>query len=188
MTLSLQDIKPEQVDALKKQSQVAFDEQIKRMQALVSEKPALQEVLDQKVHPKSLCGCGCSQNICGYFCFEGCGSSCYPHSETIQITASPAVIGPDAPQQGTRVRFVGYATGTGTNVEISNLYLQGSVPDAENLVNVPLSLQLTINQGSLSLYFFEGTRLLAVMLHPSQYASNISGEFSGTGSGTFQLV
>jgi hypothetical protein len=183
---SFQDIKPEQVDALKKQSQAAFDAQIKRQQEVASAKPALKEVLDQKVHPQSLCGCGCQQNICGYFSFEGCGCGCYPQTETIQISASPADIGPNAPQQGTRVRFVGQATGVGTNINISSLYLQGTVPDAENLIGVPLSLQLSISPGSLTLYLFEGQRLLAALVHPAQYAGNISGQFSGSGTGFFQ--
>ena len=183
---SFQDIKPEQVDALKKQSQAAFDAQIKRQQEVVSAKPALKEVLDQKVHPQSLCGCGCQQNICGYFSFESCGGGCYPQTETIQITASPADIGPNAPQQGTAVRFVGQATGIGTNINIPTIYLQGTVPDAENLIGVPLSLQLSISPGSLTLYLSEGPRLLAVLVHPSQYGGNISGQFSGTGTGFFQ--
>lgn len=183
---SFQDIKPEQVDALKKQSQAAFDAQIKRQQEVASAKPALEEVLHQKVHPQSLCGCGCQQNICGYFSFEGCGCGCYPQTETIQISASPADIGPYAPQQGTRVRFVGQATGTGTNINIPTIYLQGTVPDAENLIGVPLSLQLSISPGSLTLYLFEGPRLLAALVHPSQYGGNITGQFSGSGTGFFQ--
>ncbi|MDR8364270.1 hypothetical protein [Pseudomonas sp. JL3] len=181
---SFQDIKPEQVDALKKQSQAAFDAQIKRMQEFVSAKPALQEVLDQKVHPQSLCGCGCQQTICGDFCFESCGGSCFTQPETLQISASPADIGPVG-QQGTTVRFVGQATGTGTGINISNLYLLGTVPNAENLIGVPLMLNLSINSGSLSLYLYDGYhRLVAVLVPP--YGANISGEFSGSGNGYFQ--
>ncbi|WP_040065926.1 hypothetical protein [Pseudomonas batumici] len=188
MTLSLQNIKPEQIDALKKQSQAAFDSQIKSLRELSNTKPALEEVLHQNVHPQSLCGCGCQQYICGYFSFEGCGCGCYPQTETIQITASPADIGPNAPQQGTAVRFVGQVTGTGTNINIPNIYLQGTVPDAENLIGVSLSLQLSISPGSLTLFISEGQRLLTVMVHPSQYAANISGQFSGSGYGIFQLA
>lgn len=181
---SFQDIKPEQVDALKKQSQAAFDAQIKRMQEFASAKPALQEVLDQKVHPQSLCGCGCQQTICGDFYFESCGGSCFTQPETIQISASPADIGPVG-QQGTTVRFVGQATGTGTGINISNLYLLGTAPDAGNLINVPLTLHLSINSGSLALYLYdEWQRLLAVLV--PQYGANIGGQFSGTGTGSFQ--
>jgi len=188
MTLSLQDISSDQVEALKKQSQAAYDSEVKRLQELSSAKPALQEVLHQNVHPQSLCGCGCKQNICGYFNFEGCGCGCGTGTEVIQITASPADIGPNAPQQGTRVRFTGQATGTGTSLNISGVYLQGTVPDAENLVGVQLSLQLAISPGSISLYISEGPRLLAVLVHPQQYSATINGEFFGSGFGTFTLA
>ncbi|MCG6577512.1 hypothetical protein EGM97_22735 [Pseudomonas sp. AF32] len=185
MTLSLQDIQPDQVDALKNQSQAAFDAEVKRMQALSSARPALQDVLHQKVHPQSLCGCGCQQNICGYFNFESCGCGCGPHTEVVQISASPADIGPNAPQQGTPVRFVGQATGTGTNLNISGVYLQGTVPDAENLIGVQLSIQLSISAGSITMFVSEGSRLLAALVHPSQYSANINGEFFGSGFGMF---
>ncbi|MBV4477786.1 hypothetical protein N8H74_25295 [Pseudomonas sp. B2M1-30] len=184
MTLSLQDIKPDQVEAFSKQSRAAFDAEIKSRQAVLSAKPALQEVLNQNVHPQSLCGCGCQQNVCGYFCFEGCGCGCAPHPETIQISSSLAIIGPEAPQQGTKVRFIGQASGSGSNIDISNAYLQGTVPDAENLVNVPLTLQLAINGGTLSLSLYEGNRLLTVLTHPTQYGT-ISGQFFGGGTGKF---
>ena len=188
MTLSLQNINPEQIDALKKQSQAAFDAQIKSLRELSNAKPALEEVLHQNVHPQSLCGCGSRQNICGYFSFESCGGGSYPQTETINISASSAEIGPNAPQQGVTVRFVGQVTGTGTNVDIPNIYLQGTVPDAENLIGVSLLLQLSMSSGSLALYVHEGQRLLTVLVHPSQYGGSISGEFSGSGSGTFQRV
>jgi hypothetical protein len=179
---SLQDIKPEQIDALNKQSQAAFDAQIKRQQEVASAKPALKEVLDQKVHPQSLCGCGCQQTICGFFTFEGCGCGCYPQSETIQISSSLGNIEP----QGVGVKFVGQVTGSGTNINISpGVYLQGIVPDAENLIGIPLTLQLSINSGSLILYLFEGPRLLTALV--PQYGANISGEFSGSGTGIFNL-
>ncbi|KIH84205.1 hypothetical protein UCMB321_2005 [Pseudomonas batumici] len=86
------------------------------------------------------------------------------------------------------MRFVGQVTGTGTNINIPNIYLQGTVPDAENLIGVSLSLQLSISPGSLTLFISEGQRLLTVMVHPSQYAANISGQFSGSGYGIFQLA
>ncbi|MBV4458733.1 hypothetical protein KVG96_12295 [Pseudomonas sp. COR58] len=185
MTLSLQDLKPDQIAEFQKQSQAAFNAEIKRREAVTNAKPALREVLHQNVHPQSLCGCGCQQNICGYFNFNGCGCGCGPHTETIQITTSLCNIGPEAPQQGTPVRFIGQATGTGTNINISNAYMQGTVPDAENLIGVPLTVNLSINQGTLSLAIYEGSRLLAVLIHPSQYAANISGQFFGSGSGMF---
>ncbi|WP_025112456.1 hypothetical protein [Pseudomonas sp. H1h] len=185
MTLSLQDLKPDQIEAFKKQSQVAFDAEIKRRQDVVAAQPALREVLHQNVHPQTLCGCGCQQNICGYFNFSGCGCGCGPQTETIQISSSLCNIGPEAPQQGTSVRFIGQATGTGTSLNISNAYLQGTVPDAENLIGIQLTLQLSINQGALSLAILEGNRLLAVLVHPSQYAANINGQFYGSGFGTF---
>jgi hypothetical protein len=192
MTASLQGITPDQADALKKQSQAAYDAEIKSRQALASQRPALQAALDQKVQTQSLCGCGSQQNICGYFSFEGCGSSCgcAPHTETVQITATPADIGPNAPSQGTMVRFVGQATGTGTgaNIDISNAYLQGTVPDAENLIGIQLSLVLSINPGSIALTLLEGSRVLAVLVHPSQYAANINGQFYGSGIGVFVQV
>jgi hypothetical protein len=185
---SLQDIKPEQIDALNKQSQAAFDAQIKRLRELSNAKPALEEVLHQNVDPQSLCGCGDPQNICGYFNFEGCGDGGYSHTETIQISASPAKIGPNAPQQGAAVRFIGQATGTGTDINLSGIYLQGKVPDAENLIGISLLLQLSISPGSLTLHLYEGQRLLAVLVHPSQYGGSIGGEFSGSGTGYFQLA
>jgi hypothetical protein len=49
-----------------------------------------------------------------------------------------------------------------------------------------LSLHLSISPGSLTLYLFEGQRLLAALVHPAQYAGNISGQFSGSGTGFFQ--
>lgn len=183
---SFQDIKPEQIDTLKKQSQAAFDAQTKHLQEIVSAKPALEVVLHQKVHPQSLCGCGCQQNICGFFSFESYGGGCHQQTETIQITALSANIGPNAPQQGTSVRFIGQATGTGTNLNIPPIYLVGTVPDAENLIGIQLLLQLSISSGSLHLTLSEGQRLLAVLVHPSQYDGNISGQFFGTGSGSFQ--
>lgn len=186
MTLSLQDIKPEEIDALKKQSQAEFDAEIQRRDAVVSAKPALQEVLHQKVHPQTLCGCGCRQNICGFFNLEGCGCGCSPHTETVQISSSLANIGPNAPQNGTPVRFIGQATGTGTNLDINDVYLQGIVPDAENLIGIQLSLQLSINQGELSLAVLEGNRLLAVLVHPANSEGNIDGQFYGSGIGMFQ--
>lgn len=180
---SLQDIKPEQVDALNQRSQAAFDEQIKRMAELARAKPMLQEVLDQKVHPQSLSGLGGQQTICGYFNFVNCGSGCYPHTETIQISALSADIGPNA-QQKIPVRFVGQATGTGTDINLSGIYLQGTVPEAANLINIQLTLQLSIHSGSLTLYVFEGPRLLAALV--PQNGVNIGGAFSGNGTGAFQ--
>src|SRR5450830_345667 len=186
MTLSLQNIKPEQIDGLTKQSQAAFDAQIKRLRALSNANPALEEVLHQNVQPQSLCGCGSRQNICGYFSIESSGGGSYPQTETIQISASTAEIGPNAPQQGTTVRFVGQVTGTGTNVNIPNIYLQGTAPDAGNIIGVSLLLQLSISSGSLALYLHDGQRLLAVLVHPSLYGGSISGQFSGSGNGVFQ--
>lgn len=188
MNTPVQDIAPDQVKALATQSRAAYDEAIKNRQTLVSKKPSLQAAFDQKVQPQSLCGCGCQQNICGYFSFEGCGCGCGPHTETVEITAYPADIGPNAPQQGTPVRFVGQATGTGTDVDISNVYLQGTVPDAENLIGIQLSLELSIYPGSITLTLLEGPRVLAVLVHPQQYAANINGQFYGTGMGVFQMA
>ncbi|HWW04778.1 hypothetical protein [Collimonas sp.] len=187
MNLSLQDIKPELVNELNKQSRAAYDDAIKNRQTLISKKPSLKAAFDQSVQKQSLCGCGCQQNICGYFSFEGCGCGCGPSTETVYISATPADIGPNAPAQGTPVRFVGQATGTGTNVDISNVYLQGMVPDAENLIGVQLLLELSISPGSITLTLLEGTRVLAVLVHPSQYAANINGQFYGGGSGMFTL-
>ncbi|KVC87904.1 hypothetical protein [Burkholderia ubonensis] len=188
MTASLQDIKPDQVEALKKQSQAAYDEAIKSRQALVSQRPALQAALDQSVQRQSLCGCGCQQNICGYFCFQACGCGCGSSPENVYISSSLADIGPNAPQYGTKVTFSGYASGNGTSLDISNVYLQGTVPDAENLIGIQLALDLVINAGSIYLTLREGSRVLAVLVHPQQYAANINGQFSGSGYGTFSLA
>lgn len=188
MNSPVKDITPAQANALNAQSQAAYDAALKNRQTLISKKPSLQAAFDQSVHPQSLCGCGCQQNICGYFCFEGCGCGCGPHTETVYITASPADIGPNAPQQGTPVRFVGQATGAGTNIDISNVYLQGTVPDAENLIGIQLSLELSINSGTIALTLLEGTRVLAVLVHPAQYAATINGQFTGSGTGRFTLA
>ena len=191
MTSSLQNITPEQVNALNKQSRAAYDAALKDRQTLISKRPSLRAALDQSVHPQSLCGCGSQQNICGYFAFEGCGSGCGPHPETVHITTHVAMIGPNAPQQqGTSVRFVGQAAGTQNdlgnyNVDIPNVYLQGTVPDAENLIGIQLSLQLSIEPGSVNLALSEGPRLLAVLVIPPQYAAMVGGQFSGAGYGTF---
>lgn len=172
MNLSPQDIAPDQVDALKKQSQAAYDVEVKRLQ-------------DQNVHPKSLAGVGSRQGICGYFRFESGDSIDGPHTETIQITALSAMIGPDAPQQGIRVRFSGQATGTGTHLNTSNLYLLGTAPDALNLIGVQLTLQLSMSAGSIKVYISDGTRLQAVLVNPQQSPPDFDGEFSGSGVGTF---
>ncbi|TWC12305.1 MULTISPECIES: hypothetical protein [unclassified Pseudomonas] len=174
MNLSLQDITSEQADALKKQSQAAYDVEVEKLQAL-----------HQNAHPQTLAGLGSRQGICGYFNFQSGDSSNGSHTEVIQISASSAMIGPDAPQQGIRVRFAGHATGTGTHLNISNLYLLGTVPDAENLIGVQLTLQLSISAGSIKVYISEGTRLQAVLVHPEQSPPVIDGEFSGSGVGTF---
>ncbi|MEF9673585.1 hypothetical protein QNM99_20785 [Pseudomonas sp. PCH446] len=86
------------------------------------------------------------------------------------------------------MRFVGQVTGTGTNVNIPNIYLQGTAPDAGNIIGVSLLLQLSISSGSLALYLHDGQRLLAVLVHPSQDGGSISGQFSGSGTGVFQRV
>lgn len=185
MTLSLQDIKPEEIEALNKQSQSAFEAEIQRREDVVRAKPALQEVLHQNVHPQTLCGCGCQQVVCGYFNFEGCGCGCSPHTETIQISSSLASIGPNAPRNGITARFIGQATGTGTNLDIRNVYLQGTVPDVENLIGIQLSLQLSINPGSLSLSVYEGNRLLAVLIPSPKDLGKINGQFFGSGFGMF---
>lgn len=185
MPLSLQDVKLSDISALNKQSQGAYDAQLASRQALVSQQPALQAGFNQAVHPQSRCGCGCQQNVCGYFNFQACGCGCYPQTEVMSISSSLAIIGPDAPQQGTKVRFSGQATGVGTTVNISNVYLQGTVPDAENLIGVSLTLELSINQGSISLTLLEGARVIAVLVHPPQYAANINGQFYGSGTGVF---
>lgn len=186
---SLQDIKPEQVNALNKQSRDAYNAEVQSREALVSKNPQLKPAFNQQVHPQSLCGCGCQQNICGYFSFQGCGCGCgcAPHAETVQISAQLANIGPDAPSQGTLVNFIGQVTGSGSggNINISTLYLQGTVPDAENLIRVPLTLQLVINPGSLNLTLLENGRVLASLVHPSGYAGSINGQFFGVGNGEF---
>ncbi|HDR9064191.1 TPA: hypothetical protein QDB03_005878 [Burkholderia vietnamiensis] len=188
MTVSLQNISQEQVDALKQQSQAAYDAQVKSRQALVSQRPALQAALEQEAHPQSLCGCGCQQVIAGYFCFESCGCSCscVPQTETIQISANLADIGPNAPATGTMVRFTGQVTGKGTAINIRDVYLQGTVVDAENVIGVPLTVELSIESGTLIMSLVEGTRLIATLVHPAQYQANITGQFYGFGSGVFQ--
>ncbi|MCI0994796.1 hypothetical protein FGE05_10200 [Pseudomonas sp. ICMP22404] len=175
MNLSLQDIAPDQVDALKKQSQAAYDLEVKRLQ-------------EQNVHPHSLAGVGSQQGICGYFRFESGDSIDGSHTETIQITALSAMIGPDAPQQGIRVRFSGHATGTGTHLNTSNLYLLGTAPDAVSLIGVQLTLQLLISAGKIKVFISDGTRLQAVLVNPQQSPPDFDGEFSGSGVGTFTQV
>jgi len=49
-------------------------------------------------------------------------------------------------------------------------------------------LQLSISPGSLTLQLYDGQRLLAVLVHPSPYGGSIGGEFSGSGTGYFQLA
>jgi hypothetical protein len=185
MALSFQDIKPADAAALNKQSQGAYDTQLTSRQALVNQQPALQAGFNQGVHTQSCCGCGCQQIVAGYFNFQACGCGCYPQTEVMSISSSLSIIGPNAPQQGSKVRFSGQATGTGTPLNISNVYLQGTVPDAENLIGVPLTLNLYIGQGSISLTILEGARVLAVLVHPPQYAANINGQFYGSGTGVF---
>jgi hypothetical protein len=174
MNLSLQDIAPDQVDILKKQSQAAYDVEVKKLQEL-----------HQNAHPQTLAGLGSRQGICGYFSFESSDSSNGSHAETIQISASSAMIGPDAPQQGIRVRFAGHATGTGTHLNISNLYLLGMAPDAGSLIGVQLTLQLLISAGTIKVFISDGTRLQAVLVNPQQSPPDFDGEFSGSGVGTF---
>lgn len=186
MTFTLQDIKPDEIVALKNQSQAEFDEEINRREAVANAKPALQEVLHQKVHPQSLCGSGSPQNICGYFYIEGCGCGSSPHTETIQITSMRANIGPNAPYEGTSVRFIGQVTGTGTNLDIRDVLLLGTVPDAENLIGIQLSLQLSINQSNMSLSIFEGSRLIAILVPTVENRASINGQFFGAGIGMFQ--
>lgn len=183
MNQTLQDIKPEQVDELETQSRAAFDAEISRLKELSTIKPALKEVLNQNVHPQSLCGCGCEQVICGYFCFESCGCGCGLHSEAIHISASPATIGPRG-QQGTSVRFDGQVTGTGTNLSLSNIYMAGSMPDSETLIGVPLTLTLNINEGAIKLTLSEYGRVLGVLV--SLPSSSLNGQFLGSGTGIFQ--
>ncbi|MBU9217810.1 hypothetical protein KTD55_27475 [Burkholderia gladioli] len=188
MTASLQDISQEQVDALKQQSQAAYDAEVKARQELAGQRPALETVLNQKVHPQSLCGCGCQQIIGGYFCFEGCGCSCNcgPQTETIQISGGPIAIGPNAPRSGTMVTFTGHATGQGTSINIPNFYLQGTVVDAENVIGVNLALTLTIGNGQLTMTINDPAngRPLATLVHTTGYG-NAAGQFYGTGYGMF---
>lgn len=185
MTLSLQKVTPEQADSLKVLSQAAFDAEIKRLQELSSIKPALKEVLNQSVHPQSLCGCGCEQDICGYFCFDSCGCGCDGglQSESIHISASSANIGPSG-QQSVPVRFDGHVTGTGTSLHLSSIFMACSVPDSENLIGVPLDLMLTISDGAIKLYLKEHGRLLSVLV--SLPSSSLDGQFLGSGTGVFQ--
>ena len=85
------------------------------------------------------------------------------------------------------MRFIGQATGTGSdgNINIPTIYLQGTVPDAENLIGVPLTLQLAINPGSIVLTLLENGRVLTSLVHPPQYAGSINGQFFGVGNGEF---
>ncbi|CAI9005686.1 MULTISPECIES: hypothetical protein [Burkholderia] len=182
MSETLKDVTPDQIAELEKKSQAAYDVAIKNRQALVAKKPELKTAFDQSVQPQSLCGCGCQQYICGYFCFEGCGCGCGPNDETVYISTSVAAIGPQ-PNQGIRVKFVGQATGSGTNINVSGMYMQGTVPDAENLIGVPLSLSLSINSGSVSMTLLEGPRVLAVLVSGPWVSAN--GEFTGSGTGMF---
>ncbi|EMF7560922.1 hypothetical protein V4F78_000311 [Serratia marcescens] len=186
---SLQDITPEQANTLNKRSRDAYNAEVQSRQALLNQHPQLKPAFNQQVHPQSLCGCGCQQNICGYFSFQGCGCGCgcAPHAETVQISAQLANIGPNAPSSGTSVRFIGQATGTGSdgNINIPTIYLQGTVPDAENLIGVPLTLQLAINPGSIVLTLLENGRVLTSLVHPPQYAGSINGQFFGVGNGEF---
>ncbi|EDT42904.1 hypothetical protein [Burkholderia ambifaria] len=182
MSETLKDVTPDQIAELDKKSQAAYDVAIKNRQALIAKKPELKAAFDQSVHPQSLCGCGCTQYICGYFCFEGCGCGCGPNDETVYISTSTADIGPQ-PDQGIPVKFVGQATGAGTNIDLSGIYMQGTVPDAANLIGVPLSLSLSINSGSVSMTLLDGPRVLAVLVSGSGVHAN--GEFTGSGTGKF---
>ncbi|OKB68260.1 hypothetical protein BHU62_01955 [Serratia marcescens] len=188
---SLQDITPAQANALNKQSRDAYNAEVQSRQALLNQNPQLKPVFNQQVHPESLCGCGCQQNICGYFDFQGCGCACAcaPHAETVQISAQLANIGPNAPQNGTLVRFIGQATGTGSdgNIYLPSLYLQGTAPDTANLIGIPLTLTLSIQPGSLVMPLSDMYgRVLTTLVHPSQYGPNITGQFFGTGTGHFE--
>lgn len=186
--IPLEKINQEQIDKLNKQSQEAYNAEIKGRQTLLAQVPALEPVLNQKVPTESLCGCGCQQVIGGYFGFQGygCMCSCAPHAETVYINSSLCSIGPNAPSQGALVNFVAQVTGTGNgnNIHIPLAYLQGTVPDAENLIGVQMTVQLLIHPGSIILTLIEGCRVLASLVH---YDSNISGQFLGTGTGMFQL-
>ncbi|WP_175908243.1 hypothetical protein [Burkholderia seminalis] len=187
MTESLKDISKEQIDALKQQSQAAYDAEVQSRQVLANERPELRAALDQKVHPQSLCGCGCQQIVAGYFCFKSCGSSCScgPQTETIQISGGPISIGPNAPQSGTLVRFTGHATGVGTSVNIPNIYLQGTVVDAANVIGILFTVNLSIGNGRLSMTLIDSYgRVIATLVHPAQ--NYIQGQFFGSGSGIFQ--
>ncbi|MEX0632199.1 hypothetical protein M8494_09860 [Serratia ureilytica] len=58
------------------------------------------------------------------------------------------------------------------------------MPDAENLIGVPLTLQLAILVRS-SLTLLENGRVLTSLVHPPQYAGSINGQFFGVGNGEF---
>lgn len=58
---SLQDITPEQANALNKQSRDAYNAEVQSRQALLNQHPQLKPAFNQQVHPQSLCGCGCQQ-------------------------------------------------------------------------------------------------------------------------------
>ena len=185
MSETLTDVTPDQIAELDKKSQAAYDVAIKNRQALVAKKPELKTAFDQSVHPQSLCGCGSRLYISGHFSFEGCGSGGGPNNETVYISSSRANIGPQ-PNQGIQVTLAGHATGAGTNINLSNIYMQGIVPDAAKLIGVSLSFTLSINSGSVSLTISEGPRLLAVLVSGSGVQAN--GEFTGSGSGVFTQV
>ncbi|CDG21981.1 conserved protein of unknown function [Xenorhabdus poinarii G6] len=149
------------------------------------EKPELAHLFVK--HPKmiSLCGYGygMSEYVSGYFNINTYRE--YGRYPFIQVTSSLSTIGPQ-PNYGQQVMFNGYIQGGPDmpQVNFENIYLGGVLQNIQTVVNVPLNLQLFINEENITLRLFEGNIYLGDLtsIYQHEFHAFIPIEFSGAGS------
>jgi hypothetical protein len=173
----------EQKNALFVLSKVAYDAAVAQRGEMAAGKPGLASSLSQQPHPQSLCGCGCQEYVCGYYCFstQGCGCSSY-----LYISSNLTTIGPTQ-SQGMPAHFNGSANGPmNAGINLSDVYMSGVFPDVNSVVNHTLPFNLEISSGAVTMTFYDQGRVLGGMHSlPGHY---YNGYFHGSGTGTFTLA
>lgn len=178
-----QTLKPtdEQKKALITLSHMITEAEISRRQSVAHQNPELSQLLTQKPGPESKCGCGTDTYAEGYFTISACGCGC---NVAVPISATLAAISNNSSfNPSTRVNFTGIVHGQVIQpFNFQDVFLIG-VLDVQKIIGIEVHLRLQIAPNMMTLFIYEGGRLLGSLV--ATYRHDFAVTFDGSGNGIF---